>query len=273
LNGSDGAVLAWDLVNEQGSRWFDPNRPIQVVHRDVATLVGGVRALLLQTLHPAVMAGVAQHSNYRTDPWGRLQRTSIFLEEVIFGTADRAAAACARVRRVHAFVKGVTPAGTPYDATDPHLMAWVHLTEVDSFLAAHQRFGSRKLTSSEADGYVADMAKIAEALGIHHPPRSVATLADDLDAYRSELAVTPEAAETIRFVRDPPLPLAARPAYRSLAQGALMLLPSWASRMIGSPGDRQFGESMATRRTVATVATLRWALGPSVPPLPVGAHR
>ena len=128
--------------------------------------VGGLRALLLQSLHPLAMAGVAEHSNYRDDPWGRLQRTSIFLAETTFGSAVDAQRAVDRVRGIHRRVHGVAADGRAYTATDPHLLEWVHIAEADSFLRAHQLYGAAPLDQAGRDGYVADMAEIAAKLGV-----------------------------------------------------------------------------------------------------------
>src|SRR5215207_5448146 len=147
-----------DIIEAEGDRWFDRDRPIRIVHSDAAMFVGGLRALLLQSLHPLAMAGVADHSDFKTDPWGRLQRTAEFLTWTTFGTADQAERACQQVRAVHATVVGSAPDGRPYAASDPHLLLWVHLAEVDSFLVAYQHYGTARLERAQRDGYVADMA-------------------------------------------------------------------------------------------------------------------
>ena len=122
-----------------GPRWFEEDRPIRRVHADASMFVGGLRALLLQSLHPLAMAGVAEHSDYRGDPWGRLQRTSTFLAVTTFGPAAEAQRAVDRVRGIHRRVQWGGPRRqalcTP---ADPHLLEWVHIAEVDSFLLAHQ---------------------------------------------------------------------------------------------------------------------------------------
>jgi len=115
-----------------GERYFPPGRPIRRVHADTAMFVGGLRALLLQSLHPLAMAGVAGHSDYREDPWGRLQRTSFFIAATTFGPVAEADRAIARVRGVLRRVHGTAPDGRPYDAADPHLLGWVHAAEVDT---------------------------------------------------------------------------------------------------------------------------------------------
>ena len=226
--GSEGPSRRDRIAYAPGPRWFDEVRPIRQVHADASMFVGGLRALLLQSLHPLAMAAVAAHSGYRGDPWGRLQRTSHFLAVTSFGSAEDAERIVDRVRAIHERVRGTTADGRPYHAADPHLLRWVHVAEVDSFLAAHQRYGERPLDAAGQDGYVADMAVVAEALGIQHPPRTVAELADQLAGYRPELEGTPQARAAARFMLlSPPLPLVVRPAYGVLAAASVAMLPRW----------------------------------------------
>ena len=141
--GPDGPANRSRIHDTPGPRWFEEDRPIRRVHADASMFVGGLRALLLQSLHPLAMAGVAEHSDYRGDPWGRLQRTSTFLAVTTFGPAAEAQRAVDRVRGIHRRVSGVAPDGRPYAAGDPHLLEWVHIAEVDSFLLAHQLYGAQ----------------------------------------------------------------------------------------------------------------------------------
>ena len=176
--GPQGRDRRRQIHAEPGERWFAEDRPIRRVQGDSSMFVGGISALLLQSLHPLAMAAVAQHSDYQGDPWGRLQRTSYFLAVTTFGRTEDATAAIARVRAVHARVTGTAADGRPYAASDPHLLTWVHIAEVDSFLRAHSRFGTQPLDQAGRDGYVTDMARIGVALGVPDPPRTEAELAD-----------------------------------------------------------------------------------------------
>jgi uncharacterized protein (DUF2236 family) len=226
--GPDHAQAHAAVVDSPGPRWFAEDAVIRTVHADASMFIGGLRALLLQSLHPLAMAGVAQHSDYRHDPWGRLQRTADFLATTTYGPADAAERAVARVRAVHHHVHGTAPDGRPYSANDPHLLRWVHVCEVDSFLAAYRRYGSSPLSAEQADEYVDQTATVARALGVHHPPRTLAEVRAELTDFRPELRGTPEARRAARFLLlEPPLPLAARGPYTVLAAAAVGLLPAW----------------------------------------------
>ncbi len=260
ITGADREQRAHELFEAGGPRWFADDRPVRLVHSDASMFIGGLSALLLQTLHPLAMTGVARHSDYRHDPWGRLQRTADFLAATTFGPAAQAEAAIARVRAVHQHVQGIAADGRPYAANDPHLLRWVHLAEVRSFLAAHTRFGSVSLSPEQRDGYVADMARIASALGVPAPPRSQRALDDQLRSFRPELHATAEAHEAVRFLLwDPPLEAVARPVYGVLAAAAVSLLPGWARRPL-----RLFAPPLLERVTVqpaglALTRLLAWA--------------
>lgn len=232
------------------------------VHGDLSMLVGGVRALLLQTLHPLAMAGVAEHSDYRTDPWGRLRRTAAFVGATTYGDTPTALAAVETVKRVHDRVHGVAPDGRPYSAHDPELLTWVHATEVESFLVAFLRHGGR-LDQEERNRYLAEQAEVALLLGAPDPPRSVRELQAYLRAVRPELEATPQAHDAVRFLVAPPLPPAARPAYAVLTAGAVELLPLWVRVALRLPLPPVTGMVAARPAAGALLAFLRWSLGPS----------
>jgi uncharacterized protein (DUF2236 family) len=263
VNGPDARERLEAVTHASGPRWFPSGRPIRTVHTDVALFIGGVRALLLQSLHPLAMAGVAEHSDYRDDPWGRLQRTAHFLGLTTFGTVEQAETACAAVVAVHRHIHGIAPDGRTYDASDPHLLAWVHIVEVDSFLSAHQRYGEQRLTPAQADGYVADMAQVARQLGIADPPLDVAAARATLARYRPELRGTKETREAARFLLAPPLPIAARAPYAALAAAAVGLLPAWARLPLRLPWLPVTETLLVRPAGRVLIDTMRWALGPS----------
>jgi len=223
--------------------------------------VGGIAALLLQSLHPLAMAAVADHSGYQTDPWGRLQRTSRFIATTTFGRDEDAMTAIARVRAIHEHVTGTAPDGRPYAASDPRLLTWVHVAEVHAFLRAYEVYGERPLRREARDGYVADMALIAAELGVPDPPTTEAGVLDAISRFRPELAGTPQAWEAARFLlRDPPLPLVVRPVYAGLAAGAVALLPHWARRELRIPAIPLAHAALARPAGHLVVNAIRWGI-------------
>ncbi len=259
--GPEGPGRRDRIANAPGPRWFGEDRPIRQVHGDASMFVGGVRALLMQSVHPLAMAGVAAHSGFKGDPWGRLQRTSHFLAVTSFGSAEDAQAMVDRIRSVHQTVVGQAPDGRAYAASDPHLLRWVHVAEIDSFLAAHQRFGHRPLDAEGRDGYVADTARVAEALGVLDPPRTEAELRAAITQYRPELAGTTASREAARFILlSPPLPLLARAPYAVIAASAVSLLPGWARRHLRLP-ELPVTEAVLVRTAGEGITrTIRWAM-------------
>lgn len=224
--------------------YFGPQSVTWRVHADPMQWVGGVRALFLLALHPLAMAGVDQHSTYREDPIGRLQRTGDYLGAVTFGTRAEADRAAARVRGVHRRVRGVEPeSGTPYWAPDPELLLWVHCGEIDSFLTIARRAGVA-VSAADADRYVAEQVTAAELVGIprHLAPASTAELDDYFERTRPDLRLTAAARETARFLFLPPMPklvqlaTPARAVWASAAGLAFASLPRWARRLYRSPG-------------------------------------
>ncbi|MCV2393755.1 DUF2236 domain-containing protein [Actinotalea sp. M2MS4P-6] len=252
-----------------GPRWFPGDSAIARVHGDASMFVGGIRALLLQSLHPRAMAAVAQHSGYRGDPWGRLQRTATFLAQTTFGPVDQAELAVAVVRAVHDRISGLTPDGEPYAASDPHLLAWVHLAEVDSFLLAHQRYGRRPLDAAGCDAYVAQTAEVGERLGSRDLPRTLDGLHAGLGAYRPELRGTREAREAAQFLHhETPLPAAARPFFGALWNAAVALMPAWSRGELGlTRVPAPAGPVVRAGGQVMTRA-IRWALDSADPGRP-----
>jgi uncharacterized protein (DUF2236 family) len=245
----------------EADRWFAADRPIRQVHNDCAMFVGGIAALLLQSLHPLAMAAVAEHSGYRADPWGRLQRTSHFIAATTFGRKEDAMAAIASVRAIHDHVTGTAPDGRPYAASDPHLLTWVHVTEVHAFLRAYRTYGERPLSQAARDGYVADMALIAAELGVPDPPRTEAEIRAVIDRYRPELAGTPQARDAARFLlHEPPLPLVLRPVYTGLSVAAVALLPHWARRELRLPGLPLADAAIARPAGHLVVHAIRWGI-------------
>lgn len=238
---------------------FERNSPIRMVHADIVSMmVGGIRSLLLQMLHPHALQGVLDHSNFREDMHGRLRRTARFIAVTTFGHRDAAEQAIARVNRIHAQVGGSLPDGTPYAATDPRVLAWVHVAEATSFLAAYLRHVRPDMPGHEQDEYYRQFALIARALGADPVPldrREAELLFREL---RKDLRPSPQAREVAQLVlrqRPPGSP----PAVQALLGAeAVALLPAFARAMLGleKPGLAAFPARAATW---GMGKTLRWA--------------
>jgi uncharacterized protein (DUF2236 family) len=214
---------------------FGPSSVTWRIHGDPASLIGGLRALLIQALNSRAMAAVDQHSDYRSDPWGRLRRTSEYLTATTFGDTATAERYAARVRAVHRRVSGVDPAsGRQYRADDPELLLWVHAVEVDSFLSAYRQYAG-PVSEADADRYALEMVRAAELVGLAagDVPANVADLRSYLeDAYRG-LALTPAAQDGVGYVLSPPMPLAARPLWAVPATAAVAILPERVRSLYG----------------------------------------
>lgn len=199
-------------------------------------LVGGLGSLFFQMLHPHSMAGVAQHSRYKSDPRGRLLQTANFIGRTTYGTKADAQADIQRVRTVHRAVRGVADDGESYYANDPHLLAWVHACEVSMFLRGYQRFGALTLSTRDADDYVNEMATLARDLGAENPPTSVDDLDERLESYRPELRLSADARAARGFVTQGYMATSAqRAVYRVLVDSALDLLTPWSRELLQVP--------------------------------------
>ncbi|HVE62217.1 MAG TPA: oxygenase MpaB family protein [Mycobacteriales bacterium] len=220
---------------------FGPESMTWRVHGDPTMLFGGLRSLFLQALHPLAMAGVAQHSAFRDDPWGRLFRTAEYVTVVAFGTTAEAERAGARVRGIHRGLQGVEPeSGRPYRVDDPELLRWVHCAEVESFFSTFRRAGGA-VGPGEADRYFTEQARAAELVGLDRAdvPSTESAMAEYFAAMRPLLRVTAPAREALRFVHLPPMPRIAtplRPVWLGVASLSFALQPRWARRMYGTPG-------------------------------------
>ena len=214
---------------------FGPRSIVWRVHRDRSFPLAAIRSLMIQALHPLAMAGVAQHSDWQRDPFGRLAATAGYVLTVTYGDTAAAESAAARVRAVHVHVRGTDAVtGLPYRAEDPELLLWVHAGMVDSIVHVVQRYG-RSLDASDADRYVADMARFAEIIGVPAAriPASVAALREYLESVELRQA-TPAASDAIAIVLDPPgLDRDTRELWHDLGQVAVGTLPAWARSMYG----------------------------------------
>lgn len=239
---------------------FGPESVCWQVHGDfTAMLIGGIRALLLQMLHPLALAGVWDHSNFREDMLGRLRRTGQFVSGTTYGSTRDAEWLIEKVRTIHMRVAG-TADGQPYAASDPHLLTWVHVAEVSSFLAAHLRYCDPTLSPAAQNRYYREIALIAERLGARDVPRSCDEVEHYLQAMRPSLRCDARTQEVVRLLRAAPAPSRlAKPMGQLMLHAGIGLLPPWAASMLG------LKQSMASQALVrasigCTAPLLRWAV-------------
>ncbi|HUF85301.1 MAG TPA: oxygenase MpaB family protein [Acidimicrobiia bacterium] len=216
---------------------FGPESVAWRLHADPTMLIAAMRALLVQALEPRTMAGVDQHSDYQVDPWKRLDRTVRFILATTYGDTATAEAATAAVRRVHERVRGVDPVtGRAYSADDPDLILWVHAAEIHSVVIAYRRYAAR-LSDADADRYVAEMARVAELVGLPPgmAPRTMGDLRDYLRGMHNQLQLTPPAQAAMRTIFSPPMPLPLRPLWVVPVTATIAVLPRVARRLYGLP--------------------------------------
>jgi uncharacterized protein (DUF2236 family) len=260
---------------------FGPDSVTWRVHADPLMGVAGLRALLLQALHPVAMEAVDQHSDFRNDPWGRLARTAEYIGVTTYGTASEAMLAGSRVRAVHARISGRTPTGVEYHADDPQLLAWVHCCLVASFLELVTR-GGLKLTGVEQDAYICEQVRSAMLVGLepNEVPHDRAGLLDYFRVIRPLLECSPAARRAAGVVVVPPIPVRvalttpARPAWASVAGLAFATLPPWARRLYALPelpGAAGLTDAAATAALKALRAALK-GVQCIVPGLREGPH-
>lgn len=224
---------------------------------DAAVFVGGIRALVIQSAHPEVVAGVEDHSTYRTDPLGRLTRTSVYVTETTYGAMPEVEAAVQVVRQAHGPVKGTSERGLPYSAARPELAAWVHNVLTDSFLAAYQAFGPEPLSEAEADQFVAEQTRIGELLGADPLPDTADALARWIVDHPDRQATTAQS-DAVAFLRNPPLSVGVKIGYRILFDAALSTIPeALRSQLNVDPPVR------SSKLGKTSIRALRWALGAS----------
>jgi len=240
------------------------------VHSHPIMLVGGVRALMMQSLHPLAMAGVDQHSGYREDPVPRLLRTAEYVLNVTFGDVDTAERCGELVRKVHAFVKGTDPVtGESYSAEDPETLLWVHVCEADSFTTVYSRYVKR-LHTQELDRYYAESAKSAALVGIPEElvPRSAAAVQEYYRKMRPRLFASEVAMETVRFVLSPPAPLWQKPGmplWHMISHSAVATIPNEYRRMCGIHWSRPYDYLTGVWPVWAATKSFNATLGTVVP--------
>lgn len=245
---------------------FGPGSVTWRVHGDPSMMIGGLSALMLQTLHPLAMAGVEEHSNYREDPLGRLGRTGSFVTGTTYGSTEAAERLIKLVRGMHRKVRGTAPDGRPYSADDPELLTWVHVTEVSSFLRAHQRFTPFPVRGEQADRYLHEVSTIAERLGAEQVPRSRVALRAYFRDVRPQLEAGDQALDTMAFLVKPlPGNAVMTAAHQIVVRAAIGLLPGWASDMLGVPHPGLVSQAVVLPAVHVLLGALRFAGGEPLP--------
>ena len=278
---------------------FGPGSATWAVIGEPAAIVGGIRSLLVQLLHPLAMAGVADHSAFRADPLGRLHRTSAYVTATAFGSTAEALAAASAVRSAHRPVRGTAPGGRRYRAGDPALLTWVSMALTSSFLAADRAYSLHPVDAATADRFVAEQARAAGLLdprvdlraldlvsqapalraggvalragGVWLPmvedgtlPTTAAQLQGRLHAARPFLEVNEQGREALRFLLWPQLAPAMRAAYLPLLAGAVATLEPWQRRLLGVPLGPAGIALRAQTRTLLVAMRVGTGLSPSL---------
>ena len=274
LSGDPKGVPPWLDVVAAGDEagFFLPTDAPWVVHADFGTLVGGIRALLMQALHPGSLTGVKNHSRYQSDPLGRLAGTIRWLTITTFGSKTAVLGEAARVNRLHTRVTGeyTTGAGerVPYKAADQDLLLWVHIAFMESFLVAHEQFAWREIpkgnAATGADNYVSQWSASVAPLGLNEVPMSRAELDSTINQiYRTGLlAANEDTLSVVAFIKNPPLPNLAAPIYRLLFDAAVLSLKPEFRRLLGLKSKPGWIIRPLTRWTLRL---MRLAIGPESP--------
>ena len=267
LSGSDNGNPPWLDVVANGDQpgLYLPNDAPWIVHRDFATLVGGIRALLVQALHPGSLTGVAQHSRYKDEPLGRLAGTIRWLTVTTFGSHDAIAGEASRVNGMHDRVKGKydTNEGIKrsYKAADPDLLMWVHVAFMESFLRTHQFYSSAPIPGG-ADNYIAQWSKAVEPLGLTDVPMNEAELQELMSGFWPELRRDAKTDSVISFIKNPPLPPGTKPFYNLFFQAAVTSLPANYAELLDM---KQVPVNVIKPVTKSVLKGMRIGIGPESP--------
>lgn len=270
LSGDPNGIPPWLEVMKTGSRpgFFVPEDSPWVVHADFGTLVGGIRALLMQALHPGTLRGVSQHSRYEQDSLGRLSGTIRWLTITTFGSQEAIGQEASRVNQLHKSVTGTYTdnqnTDTSYRAADADLMMWVHVAFTESFIVSHLTYSDTPVPGG-IDRYVQQWAVAAGPLGLSTDvPKSGAELENKINSYlvNDQLRCDADTKKVIGFIKNPPLPVLAKPIYALLFQAAVSSLKPEFREMLGL---RAWPRGLVVALTKNTLKLMRLAVGPDSP--------
>ena len=233
---------------------FGPESIAWKVHADfISMMIGGISSLVMQALHPQALAGVWDHSSFREDLKGRLGRTAFFIAATTYGSQDMALNIIEKVNRIHTKINGVDEFGKPYQASDPHLLAWVHLTETRSFMSAFESHRTELLSLSAKDQYFAEMKGLGERMGAMDLPASYAQTNQAIESYIPELHYGERAKSIIQLLEYFPSNLAAKPFVKLISRAGFLNLPDWVHPILGRPKPSAL-ERIAVNRSIDLVA-------------------
>jgi uncharacterized protein (DUF2236 family) len=233
---------------------FGPESIAWKVHADfISMMIGGISSLIMQALHPQALAGVWDHSSFREDLKGRLGRTAFFIAATTYGSQDMALNIIEKVNRIHTKINGVDEFGKPYQASDPHLLAWVHLTETRSFMSAFESHRTELLSLNAKDQYFAEMKGLGERMGAIDLPANYAQTNQAIESYIPELHYGERAKSIIQLLEYFPSNLAAKPFVKLISRAGFLNLPDWVHPILGRPKPSAL-ERIAVNRSIDLVA-------------------
>ena len=233
---------------------FGPESIAWKVHADfISMMIGGISSLIMQALHPQALAGVWDHSSFREDLKGRLGRTAFFIAATTYGSQEMALNIIDKVNRIHTKITGLDEFGKPYQASDPHLLAWVHLTETRSFMSAFESHRTELLSLSAKDQYFAEMKGLGERMGAMDLPASYAQTNQAIESYIPELHYGERAKSIIELLEYFPSNLAAKPFVKLISRAGFLNLPDWVHPILGRPKPSTL-ERIAVNRSIDLVA-------------------
>jgi len=253
LVGGSGPPIAF--LTPKGDRGlFGPESIAWKVHADfISMMIGGISSLILQALHPQALAGVWDHSSFREDLKGRLGRTAFFIAATTYGSTEMANNVIEKVNRIHTKITGLDEFANPYSAADPHLLAWVHLTETRSFMSSFEDYRKEIISPKEKDRYFFEMKSLGERMGAKDLPSTYANTERAIQAYIPELYFGERASSIIDLLENFPSNLTAKPFIKLISRAGFLNLPDWVYPMIGKATPSNF-ERLAVKKSIHFIA-------------------
>ncbi|NDY84445.1 DUF2236 domain-containing protein [Orrella sp. NBD-18] len=255
----------WEMVGESGPPvkfltpkgdrgLFGPDSVVWIIHADFITMmIGGISSLILQALHPQALAGIWDHSSFREDLKGRLSRTAYFIAATTYGPTDMANQVIDRVNHIHSKISGSDEFGKPYSATDPHLLAWVHLTETRSFMCAYEHHRKNNMTINEKNKYFFEMKTLGERMGAINLPSTYDSTENAIKNYIPELYYGDRAKSIIHLLENFPGNMTTKPFINLISRASFMNLPDWVYPLINRARPTYF-ERLTLQKSIGMMA-------------------